>query len=141
EIAASAQVATSAPLGEPLLVLSQPAFAIAVRDLLRHFTHPDRLYHNPLLQSRLVMERSPTNANKAKRVAALQHLVQEAAASLQASHREAKLYRALYHTYLQPTPTQEQVAELLDVPFSTFRRHLKNGMARLTEILWHQEIS
>ncbi|MBD1865126.1 MULTISPECIES: ATP-binding protein [Trichocoleus] len=141
EIAASAQAATPAPLGEPLLVLSQPAFAIAVRDLLRHFTHLDRLYHNPLLQSRLVMERSPTNAGKAERVAALQHLVQEAAASLQASHREAKLYRALYHTYLQPTPTQEQVAELLDVPFSTFRRHLKNGMARLTEILWHQEIS
>jgi ribulose kinase len=76
----------------------------------------------------------------AERVAALQASIQEAAESLQTSPREAKYYRALYHTYLHPVPTQEQAAELLDLPFSTFRRHLKAGVARVTDILWHQEI-
>jgi hypothetical protein len=60
---------------------------------------------------------------------------------LQVSPRGAKLYRALYHTYLQPAPTQEQAAELLDVPFSTYRRHLKMGVERVAELLWQQEIA
>jgi len=67
-------------------------------------------------------------------------LVQEAVDALQRSPREAKLHRALYHTYLQPAPTQEHAAELLDLPFSTFRRHLKAGITRVTEMLWQKEI-
>jgi hypothetical protein len=59
---------------------------------------------------------------------------------LQATPRDVKSYRALYHTYINPGPTQEQVADLLDVPFSTFRRHLKTGVARLAELLWQREL-
>ncbi|NJL21123.1 MAG: hypothetical protein HC895_10360 [Leptolyngbyaceae cyanobacterium SM1_3_5] len=40
---------------------------------------------------------------------------------------------------MQPAATQEKAAELLDLPFSTFRRHLKAGITRVTEILWFQE--
>jgi DNA-directed RNA polymerase specialized sigma24 family protein len=65
--------------------------------------------------------------------------LREAADTLQAVPRQAKWYRALYHTYFQPAPSQEKAAELLDVPFSTFRRHLQSGIARMTEILWHWE--
>ena len=36
--------------------------------------------------------------------------------------------------------TQEQAAELLDLPFSTYRRHLKTGMEQLTQMLWQREI-
>jgi len=50
------------------------------------------------------------------------------------------LFRALEATYLHPAPTQEAAAELLDIPFSTYRRHLTSGIQRLTEILWRQEI-
>jgi hypothetical protein len=53
---------------------------------------------------------------------------------------EAKLYRVLVHTYFQPLATQEQVAEVLDLPFSTYRRHLKAGLTRLSELLWQKEI-
>jgi long-chain acyl-CoA synthetase len=42
---------------------------------------------------------------------------------------------------LQPAPTQEVAAELLDLPFSTYRRHLKSAIERLTEVLWNQELS
>jgi hypothetical protein len=86
------------------------------------------------------MEQVKDNADGNERVAALQSLVKEAAESLESSPRDAKCYRAVYHTYLNPAPTQEQAAELLDLPFSTFRRHLKNGVTRVAEILWHREI-
>jgi predicted DNA-binding protein (UPF0251 family) len=86
-----------------------------------------------------VVERVTTHGI-AESIAALQALIQAAAESLQTSPREAKYYRALDRTYLHPVPTQEQAAELLDLPFSTFRRHLKAGVMRVTDILWHHEI-
>lgn len=98
------------------------------------------LQTNPLTQSRLVVKQAGANAPKTERVAVLKTLLQQAADSLQNSPRELKFYRALYHTYFQPASTQEQTAELLNLPFSTFRRHLKTGLARTTQILWQQEI-
>jgi len=141
EIAASAQAVPSSQVSEPLVVLRQPEFVEAVLDALRHFSRLEALHHNPLLQSRLVIERVAAKASQKERIAALQTLVKEVALSLQSSPREAKYYKALYHTYLHPAPTQEQAAEILDLPFSTFRRHLKTGVMRVTDILWHQEIS
>lgn len=123
------------------MVLSQAEFVEAVRDALRGFSRPDTLQENPLLQSRVVMERVTMNAQKQEHVFILQTLIKEAAEALRQSPREAKCYRAINHTYLHPAPTQEQAAELLDLPFSTFRRHLKEGMTRIAEILWHREIS
>jgi hypothetical protein len=139
EVAAEPQ-AVLLPPAEPLAVLSESAFAEAVRDALRDFVRPDALHDNPLLRSRLVMEQVAANAGEAERAAALQTLIKDAAEALQSSPRETKFYRALYHTYLQPAPTQEQAAELLDLPFSTFRRHLTAGIARVTEMLWQREL-
>jgi hypothetical protein len=125
---------------EPLLVLSQPEFEEAVRRALRDFSHPDLLHTNPLLRSRMLAERVSADAGDAERVAALRSLVEETVQSLQPLPREVKSYRALQHTYLYPAPTQELAAELLGVPFSTFRRHLTAGIARVVEILWQAEI-
>ena len=36
-------------------------------------------------------------------------------------------------------PTQAAAAELLDLPTTTYRRHLTAGIARLTELLWQEE--
>jgi hypothetical protein len=133
-------VADLAPATERVLVLSQSDFATAVRDGLRDFANLNALNHNPLLHSRLVLARAGSDASQAARVSALRSLLQETADSLQESPRLLKLYRALYHTYFQPAATQEQAAELLDLPFSTYRRHLRSGIEYITERLWALEI-
>lgn len=140
ETAASAQAVLPSHVTEPLVVLSHSDFIQAVRQALTHLNQPDLLDCNPLLQSRLIVDRVAAKASKAARTVALQALLKEVIESLQSSPREAKCYRALYHSYLQPAPTQEKAADLLDLPFSTFRRHLKAGIARVTAILWHQEV-
>jgi len=140
EIDASAQSVMPSEISNPLLVLSQPEFVEAVQYTLRHFVSPDVLLSNPLLRSRLVIEQVTHQAGQRERVAALQTSIKAAVESLQSSPRQEKLYRALYRTYLKPAPTQEKAAELLDLPFSTYRRHLKAGIARVAEILWQQEI-
>jgi len=40
----------------------------------------------------------------------------------------------------QPAATQELAAELLDLPFSTYRRHLKEGIENLVDTLWSREL-
>ena len=140
EVAGPAAATLPAP-PSPLIVLSETEFAEAVRAALRDFTQPDLLATNPLIQSRLALDQAGHSADARQRLAALQAHLKAAADELQASPRDAKLYRAVYHTYLQPAPTQEQAAELLDIPFSTYRRHLKSGLQRITKILWQQEIS
>jgi hypothetical protein len=121
-------------------ILSRQEFTAAVRAAMRDFVRPEALRSNPLLRSRLVLERAGGEAGRAARVAALQALLKEAADGLRASPRDAKDYRALYYTYLRPAPTQERAAELLDWSFSTFRRHLKAGLHQVTELLWSREI-
>ncbi len=141
ETATSPQTAP-APVRPTMMVLSQSEFENAVRHLLRDFrlTRPDALRYNPLMWSRLVTEQVGVNADEAKRAVALHTTIKEAADKLQAAPRQRKFYQALYHTYFHPAPTQEQAAELLDLPFSTYRRHLKTGVEQLTHMLWQREI-
>jgi len=124
---------------EMSLTLDEPAFAAAVRDALRHLTSVDLLGRNPLVRSRMVTEQAGDEAGIEERVAALRTLVHEVVGSLGASPRRAKLQRALYHTYLEPAGSQERVAELLDLPFSTYRDHLKTGIQLVGEILRQRE--
>ncbi len=140
EIAASPQTSTPPTLPAPIVVLSDVDFTAAISDALKNFLRPDQLRKNPLLQSRLVEDRAGSGAGPNERAAALQEIIREACDTLQRSPRDLKFYRALYHTYISPAATQEQAAELLDLPFSTFRRHLKEGVARLSELLWEGEV-
>lgn len=129
------------PVGAPrVLVLSEPEFAAAVRAALRDWSNPELLRHNPLTQSRMVVERLTAGTAESERGIALQMLVKEAAESLQGTRRENKFYRALLFTYFRPAPTQEAAAEDLDLPYSTYRRHLKAGIDRISQILWQKEI-
>ncbi len=141
EIAATPQAAPPSKQAASLVVLSEPEFFVAVRDSLRDYTRPGVLRSNPLLHARLVTERAGTNSDMTERVTALQTLLKKAAKQLQDSAKDAKLYRVLYHTYLQPAATQEQAAEVLDLPFSTYRRHLKSSIERVCEILWQWELA
>jgi hypothetical protein len=139
ETAQSPEVAPP-PAQSPLVVLSRDEFEVAVHDALRDLTRPHRLRENPLLRSRMVVERAGAGAGSDERIKTLQSLVRETIQAPQVSPREAKLYRAVEYTYLKPSITQEQAAEALDVPFSTYRRHLKAGMIRIVDMLWQAEI-
>lgn len=140
ETAQSPQMVAPPPTTTTLIVLSRAEFDSALHDALRDFSRPHRLRENPLLRSRMVVERTGANAGSDERMNALQALLREAVEMPQVSPREAKLYRAVQFTYLKPAMTQEQAAEALDVPFSTYRRHLKAGMIRVVDLLWQKEI-
>ena len=49
-------------------------------------------------------------------------------------------YRVLDRTYLRPAPSQEKAAELLDLPFSTYRRYRDRGIEAITDWLWEQDL-
>jgi hypothetical protein len=120
-----------------LLVLSQPEFDDSVRQALRDLRRPDLLARNPLLRTRLVHGRAgdeePTGAT-------LQSLLAAAVEVLREHPRDDKLWRAVERTYVRPAATQERAAAALGLPFSTYRRHLSQGMERVVAWLWDQEI-
>ena len=115
-------------------VLASAEFSAAVRQALRDYTRPDRLAANPLLRSPLFgagqVEASPE---------ALRTLLRDAAATLLWHPRDVKFHRAVWHTYFEPAPTQEQAAELLDLPFTTYRYRLAVGVERISDYLRQQE--
>jgi hypothetical protein len=137
EIGATGQAARPAT-AEPLIFLSQQDFSNAVKQALQDYARPGGLAGNPLLRSRLVSD--ATDKTSRERSEILKSKISEAADSLRIHPRDEKLLRALDRTYFHPASTQEAAAEQLDLPFSTYRRHLTGGIQRLTEILWRQEV-
>ena len=128
-----AAAATSAPA----LALSQTDFGDAVRTALRDLRRPGALAASPLTRSRMVHDREDGEAAPAE---VLEALLREAVAALAADPRDEKLARALDRTYLRPAATQERAAELLGLPFSTYRRHLARGTERVVAWLWQREV-
>lgn len=127
---------------EELLVLSEDGFADAVRSALAALRgrRPGALRTHPLLRSRLVRDRVGGSGGEPAREEELRHLVQEAVESLRTLPKGDRLYAVMYRTFLNPAPSQEKAAELVDLPFSTYRRYLTIGIQRVTETLWHREI-
>jgi len=115
-------------------ILDREEFAQAVKDALRGLGHAEGLRDSPLLDTGLV----PGGLSDSERVAALREAIADAAAEMEDSPRDRRAFRALHHTYLRPAATQQAAADLLDLPMSTFRRHLAEGVARLTDLLWQR---
>jgi predicted DNA-binding protein (UPF0251 family) len=70
----------------------------------------------------------------------LREIVTSAAVALGRDPREVRAFRAVDRTYLRPATTQERAAEVLGLPFSTYRRHLAEGVRRVAAVLWEQEL-
>jgi hypothetical protein len=119
---------------EPL-ALSSPDFADGVRQALRDLHRPDRLAASPLAASRLAGAAGIGAAG-----GVLAQRITQAVHSLGDSPRDERGRRALERTYLRPATTQEAAAEVLGLPFSTYRRHLNEGVERLVEVLWSWEL-
>ena len=71
----------------------------------------------------------------------LRELLTEAVQTLADDPRAIKEYRAVHTTFFLPVPTQEAAAARLDLPFSTYRRHLARGTERICESLWDRELN
>jgi hypothetical protein len=128
------QANPGAPSAPSVLVLSKETFADAVRDALRAYTRPDLLAQNPLLRCRLVRD-LPGDPS-----AQLRELLATAVAQLSHSGKDERMHAALKLTYLDPSRTQDEAAELLRLPLSTYRRHLRAGLSRVVDSLWRLEL-
>jgi AAA ATPase domain len=124
----------------PLRRLSDEDFATAVKAALGALGRATGLRGSPLLDAPLVASRVPADADDRARGEELRARIAAAAARLEASPRDLRGFRAVHHTYLQPAPTQAAAAELLDLPTTTYRRHLAWGIARITELLRHEDL-
>jgi hypothetical protein len=115
-------------------VLSRAEFDEAVRTALRSWNRPDVLAASPLIPTRVVAEAGP------EPVDALREVLHETVEKLGDDPREAKPHRAITMTFMQNTPTQQAAADRLGLPFSTYRRHLTRGLARVCDLLWQREL-
>lgn len=114
--------------------LSKDVFVTGVREALLELDRPDRLAHSPLLGTALleVGASEPTSTLRGVLLATI--------AELDLERRGAEHRRVLERTYLRGAPSQEAAAEMLGLPFSTYRRHLSQAHERLSEVLWSVEI-
>jgi hypothetical protein len=125
-----------APAPPSVPALSEAEFAQAVKQALRDVHERDALARNPLAAARIVADRGDGDPPGE----VLEALLREAVASLGRHPRNEKLQRVLDRTYLRPAATQERAAELLDLPISTYRRHLARGVSRVADWLWQREL-
>lgn len=126
--------------GDRVIVLSRPDFEDALREAFKDLNRPDQLKDTPLLYSRVVTGAVGPDADVPDRIERLRSLLEDTTERLADDPRDEKYYRAVHRTYVRPAPTQEEAAEQLGVPFSTFRRHLNRGLERVADILWEREV-
>ena len=115
--------------------LTRPAFDSAVRDALRRLTQSGGLAGSALLQTTLVERSADDPASE------LSALLRGTIADLGRERGGDEHRRVLERTYLSGVSSQEAAAEVLDLPFSTYRRHLGRATERLVEVLWALELS
>jgi adenylate cyclase len=111
------------------------AFDSAIKEALRHYTRQDMLASSGLLSMHVLL-RKPA---RSRDVEALRGLLVETTDKLFNNPRDIKIYRVLQLTYFDPAPKQEAAAGNLGLSFSTYRRYLAAGIARLTDFLWRLE--
>jgi hypothetical protein len=124
---------------EPVAALSQEEFAASVKNALRSLHRPQQLLRNPLLASSMIQNALREHPDQRPNEI-LRSLIFESTQVLKSDPRAETQYRVLDRTYLHPAPSQEKAAELLDLPFSTYRRYRDRGVGAITDWLWVRDI-
>jgi len=137
-----APAASDAP---PLLVLAEDSFRDGVRLALKHFRDLHALARSPLCRTRLVCAVLERQGNEATDAAAspalaLRWAVSRAFDDLRTNTRDPQLAAAIEHTYIEPAPSQDIAAELVGLPFSTYRRRLRVAVGMVADFLWQREL-
>jgi hypothetical protein len=109
--------------------LSRAAFGEAVRSALPNVHRLDRLAGCPLVGSRIGADATEVRAT-----------ILAAVGRLAGEPKGDQLRAVLNRTYVRAAPNQEAAAEVLGLPFSTYRRHLGRAVEQVTEVLWSMEI-
>lgn len=123
-----------------MLVLSEEEFSSSVYEALKDYQNDKKLLANPLLRSRFVMSFAGNDTDTNILLASLKDCLGEATDKIKESPKDEKLHRVLFRTFFNPVGSQEQVADYLNLPFSTYRRYLRKAVSLVTEHLWHWEI-
>lgn len=89
------------------------------------------LAHNPLRRSRVIVESGR----------GLGEVITAAVDALLNERDGDKRHRAITAAYIKAALTQEAAANRLGMPFSTYRRHLRTGVDRVSDALWHHELT
>lgn len=114
--------------------LSKVAFDAAVRSALRQLTRTGGLAESPLLTTALVDDAADDPPGD------LAKLLRQSIAGLADERGGTEHRRVLERTFVSGVSSQEGAAEVLDLPFSTYRRHLARATDRLVEVLWTVEL-
>jgi hypothetical protein len=122
------------PAGSRSAAWTRAEFDQAVRGTLRSWQRPDVLADSRMAHSRMVAELGAGDA-----VANLRRIFSAALETLRGDPRQTKFHRVLMATFFDGVPTQEAAAERLDLPYSTYRRHLARGLDGLCAMLWKAE--
>ncbi|MFI5821290.1 hypothetical protein ACIA8I_19630 [Streptomyces rishiriensis] len=106
-----------------------------MHDALRAWHQRERLAANPLLHAAFVASRSgaPEDSLRTAILRAIETIDQDPKEKLQKA--------AVRETYVEGGGTQQAVARELSLSFSTYRRYLKRGIARVSWQLWKQELT
>jgi hypothetical protein len=109
--------------------LDRVSFGAAVRAALPDLQRPDRLATNLL-----------TSSSLGDGPGSIRATIEAAIECLGDEPKGATLRAVLQRTFVRAAPTQEAAAEVLGLPFSTYRRHLGKAIEHLTDLLWAVEI-
>lgn len=136
-MAGLAMAAALAPRFDRVTVVDRdvPSDVVEPRRGVRCVRRPEQLRGSPLLRSRLVLDRDPSDP-----IATLAGLIELATDALRDRRGGDKWHRAVATTFFKGAPTQEEAAERLGLPFSTYRRHLTSGIAAVSDHLWEREL-
>jgi hypothetical protein len=114
--------------------LDRARFAAAVRSALVDLPRPDRLAASALMGSSLAATPGGPSTDQ------LRATIEDAVGCLGNEPKGDLLAAVLHRTFVRPAPTQEAAAEVLGLPFSTYRRRLARALGQVTDLLWAVEI-
>ena len=124
-----------------IVVLDRDSFGDAVHDALRAIhRRPELLTDNPLVQSRLILERlDDDEPSEEAHQSVLRELIGEALEHLSANVKGERFADVVQNTYLQRSVSQERTAHRMGLPLSTYKRYLKRGVEGVADYLWRIE--
>jgi hypothetical protein len=129
--------AAAGALTAPSGPIDRARFEADVRAALRHLHDASQLKLSPLLQARFIGEAPSARGARAQRLRAvlIDHI-----GRLQGTPQGGRQFRAVHGTFVDVVESQEIAAERSGMAYSTFRRYLAAGLARVTDSLWSLEV-